>query len=1681
MRVAFTDVSLFLGDPTVRPGKPDGMGLRLTNGSGAILLTAAGIAGEVEGTVALVGLPVTITASLKLQVNNLGVAVAEIVQFAGVDTGTTTQGTASVREVQTITVTATAGTFTLAYDKNANGRIDADEITAPLAWNVAASGVESALEALTGQGVAVVAAAGSFTVTWDAVGNRAQVLGNVRTLTLPKGPYLRIAATGIDVVILSDPANTAAGGVTIHADVAFERVGPTGAQVTKIAFANASVATGQGISGDADGGNGLTSGSGALIIFPPGAVTVPAGVSPVTPAVTTTTGGVAGVITGRINLGGVGGASLGIGFNTTGVAVKQTVVVGDGTIAIDLPGTPTAAFIIQDLAFDLGDAFEIRAGNIVITGDSFTGSGLEIFIGKGPSKLADGSLNPDAVGVLVTGATIAYLRVPGLGFALRVTGTLALVGLDGLSVSGAVTFTANTTATDRTVGGTTVSGNTYRFTATSVSIKVPGIFELTGTLGLTRSPDGSLDVVLANASLLIGISGKNVALLSGYGAFSISQVTGFRLVNFKVTDFKLFPKAGDTVAAGTTATLFPTADLVSPLKNAVVNPSSLGGTITVVFNDPNGVGLRPETITDPDAEIQLFSGGTALAGITVSGVPTLVSGTTYRYTYTGVLTDGLVTVRFLNGGFSDTSGAMVMGEDETFVVFTPGTDPVTGKPKKPGPAATIANPSNGGTITAAQINAQRYIDITYTSLPPATGVAPEPINKSSIENAGSAPFFISGTFGDLATTGSGSTIRPVIVGAPLLISGRADTATTVTYRYFLKDSTPSNTTGLFLPGLVTLTFEAGRITSGTAAGGIASNGTQTQTFTIDASAPGSATTGGPIALGPLTLQGPSIGLADFGFADGMVVLTIAVGVDRASLAFGGNATTTGTGPSATQQSSGVTVDLIGVVGTFDLAVDVLGLLSGQFRVEPTGKWGLRVASLEAVVPNVATLSATGIVVGYDPNGADDQRLIVINTADITFPRLGYHRQAAPVRPLRRAERDRGRRRDARGRHPARPGDPRQRLQSRHRRARLRPPAAGQRPARRPGQRGDHHGHRRQDHLRRHPRARRHPDRRLRLHGHLRGRPVRQLHRRDLHRDRRGPALPGPTVRRDPQRPRHGRRPTRRRQPGRRGVPRHADLHRRQGRRVPARRRHPRDPARHLRHPDGRRLPARHRRGRHVAGDGLVHLRGCTCHGRPGSSLTGEGRNFAIIGDGGFKAKTGFGVALGIGSATGDSFKWPSFLPVRIDAIGIQWADVENHPEDFVLTLSASVTEIKGLAGLTFSGSIQGIKIAPALLARGEFPIIGLDSIAVQVKGKMFGGELDAGLLGGILKLDSSYGIIGAFDTTTPVFKRVFYLGIEGGFSIAGMAGFTIRLGLSELGPLQVFINVEVPGGLVIVPHIGLAINDFAAGVEFFKTLPSIDDPFALRGPDFALPSNVNAANWLTSLQAQVARQAKSISDNPDRDGFFAAFTSPMIITGSAKIYTIFTSQQVFNGQVILKISTDGKLLIIGKLNFAADNISISGRLYADLSKLATGNVDDPLPRGRPGPDPPPDALRQAEDGLPRLHGQRGHLRRRGRARPRRDRYHADGRHGHPGTGRRSGRLLGHQQGRLQVHRRRLHGTPGRGPRRRLDPRLPAGVRDPAQPGHRERVGQEPVLGHPRADRDDHHRRRRALRAPGTDR
>ena len=337
-------------------------------------------------------------------------------------------------------------------------------------------------------------------------------------------------------------------------------------------------------------------------------------------------------------------------------------------------------------------------------------------------------------------------------------------------------------------------------------------------------------------------------------------------------------------------------------------------------------------------------------------------------------------------------------------------------------------------------------------------------------------------------------------------------------------------------------------------------------------------------------------------------------------------------------------------------------------------------------------------------------------------------------------------------------------------------------------------------------------------------------------------------------------------------------------------------------------------------------------------IGGEARNFAFMGDGSFQTRPGFGIFLSVGGATGDSFKWPTWLPIKITELGITWRDIQADPADFAIILSASIAGMPAVPGLVFSGAVEGIRIDIGKLLDGEFPITDIASIAVTIEGDLFGGQINAGLIGGIIKLSAGGTIIDTFDVLTPVAERVFFVGVQGGFTMAGIGGFQIRFAMSELGPLGVFISVNIPGGILLEPNTGLSINDFAAGVEFFKTLPSIEDPTELRRPEFNVQTVVTAENWLEDVRAQVARQYLAIKQNPSRNGFTAAFTAPMTITGSAKIYTAYASEAVFNGQIILKVSTDGKILVAGKLNFAADNISMSGKLYADLSRISRGEA-----------------------------------------------------------------------------------------------------------------------------------------------
>ncbi|HWG93174.1 MAG TPA: VCBS repeat-containing protein, partial [Mycobacteriales bacterium] len=1577
VRLAFTEVALFLGDdPTpTSPGSGDETGFRLTQGRGAFLLLPGGVAGEVSGTVGLVGLTgFALDARVTLRVNRTPAAVHDVVRFDGVDVATTTDGTATTAEVQQVTVTQVAGTFALGFDRDGDGRLSAAEVSAPVAVGAAAADLQAALDALLGAGAVTVTGGGSdpYTVTWSAHGPRRALQGGVRVLALPAGPYLRFEATQVVAQL---------GGFTLTADLAVEQVpDPRAAGTTRTRIG---LAGGRLLDGSSELLTGLT---GALVLVPSG---------------TYGAGGVAGVLrgTGGADAGtALAGKTVEAEFNTSRRDFRtadpqpagtgpESIRVGDSVVVVDVaPATATRAayeVAVRGLAFEFGDFLEVR-GDVVLGPDGrFSGENLEVFVGSGPSQ-RDGVPNPDAVGLLLTSGEVRVLKPSGAaGYALYAAGRLQLLGLRGLEVSGTVVISLNTLTTvasfTTSTGTVTVQPGTFSITVGDLRLGVAGVLLVTGTLDVRRQPNGDLDLALGGASVEVAVGGTGVVRLGGYATFSITRATGLRLGTFAVDAFELFPTlpaglpvvlpSGSPAPSGPTPSavrprLAPNADLASPLRGAVVPIVDFNGlgALEVEFVSRNltatGERARIDAATVLDAttgattgagapEFRVFLDGVDVtAQLQVAAVPTAVEGRPgrYRYAFSGALPGpGVVEVRFTAGSVVDETGMALAAETETFfVVATAG--------QKPRPTAVLASPVSGETLTAAALNARRYLDVTFVS---HDGT---PVNKASIEDAG-PEFLLRGSgLNDVLLDAGGA---PVTVGLPLLVSGREPGATTVTYRYFLKNRTVGTRLApapdLFKAGDVevvvagtdaqpafrTEAFVAGPTTdlSGRSTAGLV------QAFTLSATAPGAATTTQQRTLGPLTLQGPSIGIADVGFADGMLILTIALDVQLASLAFGrpAGAPAAPAGTATPQSTSGVRADLVGVRGTFDLAVDALGLLGGTVRIAPTGAWSLRVASLEAEVPGVAKLTAEGVVVRYDPEhdpATGPQELVRVASASITFPGLGLTGSLRPFDPSagRNVDLAEGETRPgivpglviyddgfalgtaelAYGLPPLPAGtvaDPANALTS---------TAPGATPQ----------------------------DRDISLFGILVLDDLRvKVSGLRVRFGGSSPAFSGSIsiatggARLFP------------------GRPVSATLTDRQTADDVNLDGTPNTEAFSATvefAPDGTFKAFRLsvdtlevKLGQFVtltargfalntgarADEFLADFLSVGATVRVGGlEITGEGRNFGFLGDGTFKTKNGFGVFLQVGAAAGSSFKWPEFLPVRIDAIGIEWADIERAPADFVLVLSASVTGIKGVGGLEFSGSVQGIRIAPALLAAGQFPIIGIDALGVTVKGKMFGGELDAALVGGILKLNSSFGIIGTFDRTTPVAHRVFYLGLQGGFSIAGMAGFTIRLGLSELGPLQVFLNAEVPGGVLIEPTTGLTLNDFSAGVEFFKTLPSIDDPFALRSTAFGLPTSLTADQWLTSLQQQVALQAQRISTGATPSGFAAAFTSPMVITGSARIYSIYTSQAVFNGLVTIKISTDGKFLISGTLNFADNNLSLSGRLYADLSRVSTGDV-----------------------------------------------------------------------------------------------------------------------------------------------
>ena len=95
----------------------------------------------------------------------------------------------------------------------------------------------------------------------------------------------------------------------------------------------------------------------------------------------------------------------------------------------------------------------------------------------------------------------------------------------------------------------------------------------------------------------------------------------------------------------------PTVALADPANGSSLTAVALNaqGYIDVTFDDNDGI--NQATITDAGGEFSLS--GAAAAGVIVNGAASLVSGTTYRYTFSGSFNLGAVGVNYIAASFSD--------------------------------------------------------------------------------------------------------------------------------------------------------------------------------------------------------------------------------------------------------------------------------------------------------------------------------------------------------------------------------------------------------------------------------------------------------------------------------------------------------------------------------------------------------------------------------------------------------------------------------------------------------------------------------------------------------------------------------------------------------------------------------------------------------------------------------------------------------------------------------------------------------------------------------------------------------------------------------------------------------------------------------------------------------------------
>ena len=254
------------------------------------------------------------------------------------------------------------------------------------------------------------------------------------------------------------------------------------------------------------------------------------------------------------------------------------------------------------------------------------------------------------------------------------------------------------------------------------------------------------------------------------------------------------------------------------------------------------------------------------------------------------------------------------------------------------PLVDLAKPFSGATVDASLLNASGFIDVTFRT------VVGQTLNVNTI---------------------NGNEIRIMQTGGAANVGSitSVERISASTWRYYIAPRTPTPVVGAstapapsgpaantrsnaaFGVGDVTVQFLAGTwsyqntdnqtVLFGADHGLAVTDQTNTtnvdtltavysSVFTV-ANIPESQTTGPSFNIGPVKIESPSIGLDKLAFKDKRLVLTIALGADRAALVFGG--ASQGTSGSGQTNTGGTSVVISGLLVKFDMSVDVLAAVS----------------------------------------------------------------------------------------------------------------------------------------------------------------------------------------------------------------------------------------------------------------------------------------------------------------------------------------------------------------------------------------------------------------------------------------------------------------------------------------------------------------------------------------------------------------------------------------------------------------------------------------------------------------------------------------------------------------------------------------------------------------------------------